>query len=101
MQTTVRDWYVIKVLDGETLVGQLLWGFVIDSDRFSAGDYVCTSMIDEIKEQHIITAKGSYYVVEGTGKTFEAYLSEVDLLRKGYSPDQITRLRSHFSKDLQ
>lgn len=94
-KTSVRDWYIIKVLDDKrALIGQLLWGFVLnDNERFSSGDYVCTSMIEQINGNAITTAKGSEYIVCGTGKEFEAYFSEVDVLRRGYSPTQVARLR--------
>jgi len=96
LQTSLRDWYIIKVLDNdENLVGQLLWGYIVDdpSGRFSSGDYVCTSAIDKISNNTIITAKGSHYVTEGQGQEFTAYFSEVELLRRGYSPTQVARLR--------
>jgi hypothetical protein len=96
MQTSVRDWYIIKVLEDQNLrVGQLLWGVIVDdpSGRFSPGDYVSTSAIDKISKNIIITAKGSHYVTQGAGREFTVSLSEVELLRRGYSPTQITRLR--------
>jgi len=93
----MRDWYVIKVIDDTTnqLVGQLLWGFVLEdnSNRFDCGDYVCTSAIEAINDDIITTAKSSKYTVVGAGKEFEADMTEVDLLRKGYSPVQVARLR--------
>jgi len=97
MQTTVRDWYIIKIFDNNARVGQLLWGFIVDdpTGRFSPGDYVCTSSIEEISKNVIITAKGSQYITEGTGKEFKALFSEIELLRRGYSPSQVTRLRNN------
>ena len=97
--TSVRDWYIIKILDDDnkdSLVGQLLWGYIVVdlSGRFNAADYVCTSMIEQINGNAITTAKGSEYIVIGAGKEFEAYFSEVDILRKGYSPTQVARLRA-------
>jgi len=97
MQTIVRDWYIIKIIDSaDNLVGQLLWGYIVEdpSDRFSTGDYVATSAIDKISKNTIITAKGSHYVTEGSGQEFTALLSEVDMLRRGYSPTQVARLRA-------
>ncbi len=97
MQTTVRDWYVIKIFDDNNArVGQLLWGFIVDdpTDRFSPGHYVCTSLIDEISNNVILTAKGNQYFTEGPGKEFEALFSEIELLRRGYSPTQVYRLRN-------
>jgi hypothetical protein len=97
MQTRVRDWYVIKVFDDKNVrVGQLLWGFIVDdpTERFSPGDYVCTSSIEAVSKNVIVTAKGSQYVTEGTGKEFDALFSEIELLRRGYSPTQVYRLRN-------
>jgi hypothetical protein len=97
MQTRVRDWYIIKILDDErqSLIGQVLWGFVLydDTGRFSCGDYVCTSLIEAIKDNLIITASGSQYIVEGSGKEFEADIADVHQLRRGHSPFQVSRLR--------
>lgn len=98
MKTRVRDWYVIKIFDDNNArVGQLLWGYIVDDPtaRFSPGHYVCTSLIEEISKNVIITAKGSQYITEGTGKEFKALFSEIELLRKGYSPTQVTRLRNN------
>jgi hypothetical protein len=98
MQTRVRDWYIIKVFDDNyARVGQLLWAYIVDdpTDRFSPGDYVCTSSIEEVSNNVILTAKGSQYITEGTGKEFKALFSEIELLRRGYSPTQVTRLRNN------
>jgi len=96
MQSSVRDWYIIKVIDIDgSRIGQILWGFIIEdeSGRFSPGDYVSTSAIEKISKNNIITAKGSHYVTQGAGQEFTALLSEVDMLRRGLSPTQVTRLR--------
>jgi len=93
--TSVRDWYIIKIIDGHGMrIGQLLWGFVVDdTDRFKSGDWVCTSAIEAIDANVITTCKRSKYITVGNGKEFVALFSEVELLRRGYSPDQIVRLR--------
>jgi hypothetical protein len=94
-ETVLRDWYIIKVFDQDKRIGQLLWGFVVDdTERFERGGYVCTSSIDVIDNNVITTSKGRKYILEGTGKEFTAYFSEVDLLRRGYSPEQVVRLRN-------
>ncbi len=94
-QTVLRDWYIIKVVDQGKRIGQLLWGYVVDdTECFEAGDYVCTSAIDVIHNNVITTSKDRQYVVQGTGKEFTAHFSEVDLLRRGYSPEQVVRLRN-------
>lgn len=97
IQTVIRDWYIIKVIDPGTMkrVGQILWGYVVEDRtlRFDVGYFICTSAIEKIKNNVITTAKSSEYVVIGSGKEFEAYFDEVDMLRRGYSPDQVKRLR--------
>lgn len=95
-QTRVRDWYIIKILDErQSLIGQVLWGFVLEDNtgRFNSGDYLCTSLIEKIKDNLIITAKGSQYIVEGNGKEFDADIADVEQLRRGRSPFQISRLK--------
>ena len=47
MITSVRNWYIVTVMDGEQLVGEVLHGTVADDQtfRFFEGDYVTTSRI--------------------------------------------------------
>ena len=34
MNTTVKDWYIVTVMDGEQLVGEVLHGKVADDQTF-------------------------------------------------------------------
>ncbi|MGE6568156.1 DUF6957 family protein [Shewanella vesiculosa] len=96
IQTILRDWYIVKILDEkQSLIGQVLWAFVVEDNtgRFNIGDYLCTSLIVKINNNLIITASGSEYIVEGIGKEFEADIAELEQLRRGHSPFQVSRLR--------
>ena len=75
-------------------MGRTLYGEVADdpSGRFNMGSYVCTSVIDRIDADAMLiqTASGSVYEVEGSqGKHFNAWLNEVELLRNGYSLQEV------------
>jgi len=99
MQTIIQDWYIIKVLDpkNEELIGQLLWGIVLtdDTNRFKTGCYVCSSLIKtiDLKFNLVITQSNNRYKLDGKGREFSAYFSEVKLLDKGFDPDQIIQIR--------
>ncbi len=45
MNTIVKDWQIVSVLDKGDLVGDVLWGICVDDStyRFFKGDYICTS----------------------------------------------------------
>jgi hypothetical protein len=62
--------------------------------RFATGDYISTSKIVEISPntQLIKTASGSLYQVIGEGKKAEVQMRDFQLLRHGFSPEQITQL---------
>ncbi len=99
MKTIVKHWYIIKVLDpkDESLLGQLLWGIVVNDERnrFNYGDYVSSSVIKEINLELklVVTNSNSEYVIQGEGNEFSVYFSEVKLLDKGFSPEQILQVR--------
>ncbi|WP_218417942.1 hypothetical protein [Alteromonas lipotrueae] len=98
MNTTVKDWYIVTVMDGEQLVGEVLHGTVADDQtfRFFEGDYVTTSRIVsmDVKAQQVITASNSYYALKGSGKRAIIDLDDFELLRHGFSPEQIRALNS-------
>lgn len=98
MNTTVKDWYIVTVMDGEQLVGEVLYGTIIEDAtiRFYEGDYVTTSRIVsmDVKAQQIITASNSYYDLKGSGKRATIDLDDFELLRHGFSPEQIKALNS-------
>jgi len=99
MQTIIKNWYIIKVLEpkNESLLGQILWGTVVndETNRFTAGDYMSSSLIKDINLdlQLVVTQSNNQYKLEGNGEEFLAYVSEVKLLDKGLSPEQIMKLR--------
>jgi hypothetical protein len=98
MNTTVKDWYIVAVMDGEQLVGKVLHGTVADDQtfRFYEGDYVTTSRIVsmDVKAQQVITASNSLYDLKGSGKRAIIDLDDFELLRNGFSPEQIKALNS-------
>ena len=96
MNTILKDWYIVSVFEGKELLGKILWGICVDdmTYRFAIGDYVCTSKIEFISPMtHLIrTVNGSLYQVIGEGRKVEVQVKDFELLRKGFSPDQITQL---------
>lgn len=98
MITSVRNWYIVAVMDGEQLVGEVLYGTVHNDQtfRFFEGDYVTTSRIVsmDVKAQQVITSSNSYYVLKGSGKRATIDLDDFELLRHGFSPEQIRVLNS-------
>jgi len=99
MQTIIKNWYIIKVLEPKTeaFFGQILWGTVVndETNRFTAGDYMSSSLIRDINLdlQLVVTQSNSQYKLEGKGNEFSVYYFEVKLLDKGFSPDQIIQIR--------
>lgn len=97
MNTVIKDWVIVSVIDDEFLVGKVLWGIVIDdmSCRFIKDDYVCSSKIIDINihNQLIKTFTGSLYQIIGNGHRAEIKFEEFELLRQGFNPKQIRELR--------
>lgn len=98
MNTTVKDWYIVAVIDGDQLVGEVLYGTVLEdfTCRFYEGDYVTTSRIvsKNLKENTVVTASNSYYQLKGSGKRAIIDLDDFEMLRHGFSPEQIRALNS-------
>jgi hypothetical protein len=98
MNTVLKDWHVVSILESGELVGKVLWGICVEDEtfRFEAGDYVCSSKIVEIipTDKLVKTIKGNAYVLEGDGTTAEVNVEDFELLRKGYSPAEINRIRA-------
>ena len=96
MNTIVRDWHIVSVFDGEELIGKVLWGICVDdmTNRFVTDDYISTSKIVEISPQNqlIKTVSGSLYQVISEGQKAQVQLKDFQLLRHGFSPEQITQL---------
>lgn len=96
MNTIVKDWHIVSIFDGEEMIGKILWGICVDdmTYRFATNDYISTSRIVKISpnNQLIKTASGSLYQVIGEGKKAEVQMKDFELLRHGFSPEQITQL---------
>lgn len=97
MNTVLKDWHIVSILENGELVGKVLWGICVEDEtfRFEAGDYVCSSKIVEIipTDKLVKTIKGSIYLLEGHGTTAEVNVEDFELLRQGYSPADINRIR--------
>ncbi|EWH05308.1 hypothetical protein AT00_13545 [Pseudoalteromonas lipolytica SCSIO 04301] len=80
----------------EELVGKIQWGTSVDdmTYRCATGDYISTSKIVEISPQNqlIKTASGNLYQVIGEGQKSQVQIIDFQLLRHGFSPEQITQL---------
>ncbi len=98
MNTVLKDWYIVTILDNKQLVGKVLWGICVEDEtfRFETGDYVCSSKIVKVipAGKQVKTCKGSSYLLQGDGETAEIQIEDFTLLRQGYSPDEIHRLRT-------
>lgn len=96
MNTKVKDWYIISVFDNKELIGKILWGTCEEDEtyRFSPGSYINTSKIEKIfpNKRLIITASGSCYNLIGEGQKAQVQLIDCELLRHGFSPEQIAHL---------
>ena len=98
MTTVLKNWHIVSILENRELVGKVLWGICVEDEtlRFDTGDYVCSSKIVEIipTEKLVKTCKGSSYLLEGDGTTTEVNVEDFELLRQGFSPDEINRIRA-------
>jgi hypothetical protein len=94
MNTIVKDWIIVSVLDNEQLIGEVLYGTVIDdmTCRFATGDYVSTSQIMNFNSSLITTATGSLYQILGKGRRAMIDFDDFELLRNGFSPEHIKAL---------
>ncbi|GEA07513.1 hypothetical protein KUL42_22740 [Alteromonas sp. KUL42] len=75
-------------------IGEVLWGICVDdmTCRFSAGDYVSTSRITDFNSHTklVKTTSGSLYQTLGEGKQASINFHDFELLRQGFSPEQIS-----------
>ena len=96
MNTIVSSWQIVSIVEEEMLIGEVLWGIVVDDPtcRFAKEDYVCTSQIMEsnLDINLIKTASGNLYQLFGNGKRATINYDDFELLRQGLSPEQITQL---------
>lgn len=99
MNTVVSDWQIVTVIDEkDQSVGDVLFCTCIEDtrNRFQPGDYICTSRITHFNTYTCLikTATGSLYQVLGDGKRSTIELRYFPLLRQGFSPEQIYKLRN-------
>jgi hypothetical protein len=98
MNTVLKDWYIVSILENGESVGKVLWGICVEDEtfRFDVGDYVCSSKIVEIipADKLVKTVKSSTYLLEGDGTPAEVNVEDFELLRQGYSPAEIHRIRA-------
>ena len=98
MNTIIKDWVIVSIIDNKKAIGKVLWGIVIDdmSCRFLRGDYVFSSMITNVNidSQLIKTQCGSLYQILGHGKRAKIKMEEHELLRQGFNLAQIIVLRA-------
>ena len=96
MITILSDWAIIKVMNREQYIASTLWGIVVEDQtcRFKEGDYVCSSIIKSIipNQRKIITKSGNNYFVLGSGYKFTATIDELEKLRAGLSPFELTTI---------
>ena len=96
MNTIVSSWQIVSIVEEEMLIGEVLWGIVVDDPtcRFAKEDYVCTSQIMEsnLDINLIKTASGNLYQLLGNGKRATINYDDFELLRHGFSPEQINQL---------
>jgi len=102
MITEIREWFIVEVYERdfseEQFQGSVLWGIVVydETMRFSSDDYVCSSLIKTIiqDKNQVFTRSGSTYLLLGGGDEAQIFLSEFPLLRKGFSPVEIKKIRA-------
>ena len=96
MNTVVSDWQIVSIIENDELVGAVLWGNCIDdiTCRFNKGDYICTSQIVKLNlnSNLVTTASGNLYQVIGKGRRSKINFEDFELLRHGFSPQQIKAL---------
>ncbi|MEP1444748.1 MAG: hypothetical protein ABJK37_01365 [Paraglaciecola sp.] len=96
MNTIISSWQIVSIVEKEMLIGEVLWGIVVDDPtcRFAKDDYVCTSQIMEanLDINLVKTASGSLYQVIGEGQKAQVQMKDFELLRHGFSPEQINLL---------
>ncbi|MBE1286103.1 MAG: hypothetical protein GJ671_00050 [Alteromonadaceae bacterium] len=96
MNTIVSSWQIVSIVEEKMLIGEVLWGIVVDDPtcRFAKEDYVCTSQIMEsnLDINLIKTASGNLYQLLGNGKRATINYDDFELLRHGFSPEQINQL---------
>lgn len=98
MITVIKDWQVVTIFENNQPIGRVIYATVVDDStfRFTPGDYLCTSQITEVNiaTRFIKTASGSIYQPLGEGKKSSIEFADFELLRSGFSPQEINTLNS-------
>jgi hypothetical protein len=94
MNTVIKDWIIVSILNEEQFIGEVLYGIGIDdmSCRFATGDYVSISQIMNVDSSLITTATSSLYQVLGKGRRAIVDFDDFELLRNGFDPEHIMAL---------
>ena len=103
MATIIEKWHLVEIHDSKTIneesevLMNIAWGIVVSDskNRFSAGDFVCTSRIVKFGDENEMTTKsGTVYIGLGVGKVSRLNIEDLEKLRNGFSPDEIRVARS-------
>jgi hypothetical protein len=98
MTTIIKNWHLVEVYESETInensvmLMNIAWGIVVEDskNRFSAGDFVCSSRIVELTGDGCMRTKsGTIYIGSGVGKVSRLHIEDLKKLRQGFSPDEI------------
>tara|TARA_R110001583_G_scaffold194100_1_gene364286 strand:- start:27608 stop:27904 length:297 start_codon:yes stop_codon:yes gene_type:complete len=89
-KTVVKNWSVVYIKDELTQL-KVLWAIVDhdERDRFTSGDYVCSSRILYIEDNIVRTHTGSLYVLTGHGTEYTGSYSDLLQLMEGHSPAEL------------
>lgn len=97
MNTVVSNWQIVSIFEKGEHVGDVLWAICVDdmTCRFHRGDYICTSQIIKVNvDTNIVeTSSGSIYQVLGQGKRSSINFVDFELLRSGFSPQEIVNMQ--------
>lgn len=95
MVTVVKQWQIVSIIENAKSIGCVLWAICVEdsTSRFSEDDYICTSKIVEIDPEArlVKTLSGSSYYLEGDGIKAEVNVNDFELLRQGFSPQEISK----------
>ncbi|WP_105175155.1 hypothetical protein [Pseudoalteromonas sp. T1lg122] len=98
MGTILKDWQLVSILDDDRELAVVLFGIVVSDStcRFVENDYVCSSVIVKINSDARIveTKSGSIYHLEGVGIKAGVQYQDFEMLRNGYSPQEISLISS-------
>lgn len=99
--TKLTDWAIVEVVGADIGVRSkplFLWGIVQEDQlgRYETGHYVCTSLIKSIAPNlmRVVTKSKNTYQLIGSGQRIKVSVKEFEMLREGYSPNEISQLSS-------